>query len=138
MNYGLRTRQKQHGIGSVGEKAYKRKDSVAWEASWHKLSVQARDSFLNVVKGPVKDSRASYQPGVRTSQFAVHILEELTNAGFVEVKTSNAKASEARVYAAAGLYDFATRVRTLQNFHLLVANRPSQFVKYVDHNFFRE
>jgi hypothetical protein len=52
----MRAKQR-HGIASVGEKAYIRKDSVAWEASWHEVSVQARNSFLNVVKGPVKDSQ---------------------------------------------------------------------------------
>ena len=86
----------------------------------------------------MKDSRTSYQPGVRINLFAVHILKELTDAGFVELKTSKIQASEARVYVTAGLYDFATRVRTLRKFHLLAADRPSEFVKYVNHNFFRE
>lgn len=52
MNYGLWSRSKKHEIRAVGEKAYKREGSAAWEARWHELSVQARESFLNVVKGP--------------------------------------------------------------------------------------
>ena len=35
-----------------------------------------------------------------------------------------------------GVYDFAARVRTLHRLHLLAADQPSEFAKYVDHAFF--
>ena len=103
-----------------------------WEARWHDLSVHARDVFLTVVKGPPKNTLMyPSQLSVSLDKFPPHILKELTDAGFVEVKTSKAKVSAERVYATAGLHDFATRVRNLRKFHLLAADQPSEFAKYV-------
>jgi soluble cytochrome b562 len=137
MGYGFWARQKTPDTRAFSEKAYKRQGMAAWEGRWHELSVRARDSFLHVVKGPQKHSGMySAEPSVGISKFPEQILKELTDAGFVELKSSKSRVSEKRVYATAGLYDFATRVRSLRKFHLLATDRPTEFAKYVNHAFF--
>ncbi len=136
MGYGMWDRQKRHVMRSLAGKDDDRKSLRASEARWHELSVQARDVFLNVVKGPPRN--VVIYPSllsVKVDKFPPHILQELKDAGFVEVKSSNAKASSERVYANTGLYDFATRVRNLRKFHVLAADQPSEFAKYIGHTF---
>jgi hypothetical protein len=137
MSYGFWGRVKEREPRAFDEKAYRRQTLAAWDAKWHRLSVQARYFFLNVVKGPVKKQTVhSHPPSVSTDKFPPHILKELTAAGFVEVQAARSRAFTDRVIACDGLYDFAARVRTLRRLHLLAANQPSEFEKYVDHAFF--
>src|ERR1700678_728551 len=94
MGYGMWDRQKRHVMRSLAGKDDDRKSLRAWEARWHELSVQARDVFLNVVKGPPRNAvMYPSQLSVKVDKFPPHILQELKDAGFVEVKSSNAKAS---------------------------------------------
>ncbi|MBV8430427.1 MAG: helicase-associated domain-containing protein, partial [Solirubrobacterales bacterium] len=54
-------------------------------------------------------------------------------AGFVEVQAARSRAFTDRVVACSGVYDFAIRLRSLRRFHLLAADRPGEFEKYVDY-----
>ena len=74
----------------------------------------------------------------RSTSFPPHILKELTTAGFVEVQLAKSQAYTDRVIACSGLYDFATRVRTLQRLHLLATDKPSEFTNYVEYVFFSD
>jgi hypothetical protein len=122
---------------AFSEKAYRRQPLAAWDARWHALSTQARYFFLNEVKGPVKKQAAySQQPSVSADRFPPHVLKELTGAGFVEVQTARSRAFTDRVVACDGAYDFAARLRSLRRFHLLAADRPGEFEKYVDSTFY--
>jgi len=101
------------------------------------LSVQARYLFLHEVQGLVKHQTVySSPPSVSSDKFPLHILEELTAAGFVKVQPAGSTASTDRVIACDGLYDFATRVHALRRLHLLDADQPSEFANYVEYSFF--
>jgi hypothetical protein len=137
MSYGFWGRVKEREPRVFSEKAYRRRPLAAWDAEWHELSVQARFFFLNVVKGPSKkQSAGSNPPSVLTDKFPAHVLKELVEAGFVEVQPARSRAFGDRVIAPEGLYDFATRVRTLRRLHLLADDQPSEFTKYVDQVYF--
>ena len=136
MSFGMSRRLGKHTTSAASEKADKHEKMRAWEARWGALSAQARDVFLNVVKGPPKNAMIyPSQLTVKVNKFPPHILQELKDAGFVEVKRPNANASAERVYANTGLHDFATRVRNLRKFHVLAADQPSEFAKYIGHTF---
>jgi Helicase conserved C-terminal domain len=119
------------------DRAYRRQGMAVWEAKWHDISVGARDAFLNVVKGPVKTSGTnSKRPGVSIKKFARNIVEELTDAGFVEVRVSKSRLSGDRVFTTDGVNNFAARIRTLRRFHLLAAEGPGELAAFVEHAFF--
>jgi len=118
------------------EKAYRRAALATWDAKWHGLSVQARYFFLNVVKGPFKDRAYSNPISVAVDKFPPRILTELTAAGFVEVQPPTSSTATDRVIACQGVYDFAVRVRSLPRLHLLAADQPSEFMRYVDRAFY--
>jgi soluble cytochrome b562 len=137
MRYGFWSGVHERNPRAFYEKAYQRQIQVAWDDKWHRLSVQARSFFLNVVKGPAKPQKdPSNQLSVSIDQFPAHILRELTHGGFVEVQRARSRAFTDHVIACAGVYDFAARARTLHRLHLLAADQPSEFAKYVDHAFF--
>jgi len=137
MRYGFWNGLNERNPRAFYERAYHRQSLAAWDDKWHRLSDQARNFFLNVVQGPAKQpSNQADQPSVSIDKFPHHILRELTNGGFVEVQLARSQAFTDRVVACNGLYDFAARVRTLQQFHLLVADQPNELAKYVDHVYF--
>src|SRR4051794_38604207 len=117
MSFGYRGRAIERGSRDSSEKAYGRRGLAAWDARWHRLSAQARYFFLNVVKGPArirKGSSALTSYRVAVDRFPPHVLAELRDAGFVEIEAARSRAFSDRVIACDGLYDFATRVRSLQ------------------------
>lgn len=137
MSYGIWGRVKERETRNFFEKAYRREPLPAWDARWHRLSVQARYFFLNEVKGPVKKPTAySQSPTVSANTFPPHVLKELASAGFVEVQAARSRAFTDRVVACNDLYDFAARLRGLRRLHLLAVDQPSKFEGYVDYAFF--
>jgi len=137
MRYGFWGLEKKRESRPFGDKAYRRQALASWDAKWHGLSIQARYFFLHEVKGPVKERTIHSTPqSVSSDKFPLHILEELTAAGFIEVQPARSRALADRVIACDGLYDFATRIRTMRRLHLLAADQPSEFAKYVDYSFF--
>jgi hypothetical protein len=137
MRYGFGSGLNDRNPRAFYERAYQRRSLAAWDDKWHRLSDQARNFFLNVVKGPAKQpNNQADQPSVSIDKFPPHILKELTTAGFVEVQRAQSQTFTDRVIACAGLYDFAERVRALQRLHLLAADQPSEFTKYVEHVYF--
>ena len=136
MSYGFWGGVQERETRAFDEKAYRRQNLAIWDAKWHELSVQARYYFLNEVKGPAKKQKVySTPPSVSIDKFPPHILKELTDAGFVEVQPARSRAFTDRVIAPDALYDFASRLRTVRRLHLLAADQPSGFEKYVDHAF---
>ncbi len=130
-------RQKTLDNRAFCDKAYRRQGLAVWEAKWHDISVRARDAFLNVVEGPLNISASnSNQSRVSVKKFPPNILQELTDAGFVEVRPSKSKTSGGRVCATDGVKDFAARIRTLRKFHLLAVDGPSELAAFVEHAFF--
>ena len=139
MRYGVWSGEKERFPRAFYERAYHRQSLAAWDDKWHRLSDQARNFFLNVVKGPAKPPANEFdQLSVPIDKLPPHILKELTTAGFVEVQRAKSQAYTDRVIACGGLYDFATRVRTLQRVHLLAADKPSEFTNYVEYVFFSD
>jgi hypothetical protein len=136
MSYGYGGREKQRETRAFDEKAYRRQDLAPWDARWHELSVQARAFFVNEVKGPAKPQKPAAQPpSISADAIPPQILKELTDAGFIEVQPARSRAFGDRVIAPAALYDFASRLRTIRRLHLLNAELPSEFAKYVEHVF---
>ena len=136
MSYGYWGRSVERETRAYDEKAYRRQNLPIWDARWHELSAQARSSFLNEVKGPVKKQKVySSPPSVSIDKFPPPILKELTDAGFVAVQPGKTKPFTDRVIAPDALYDFASRLRTVRRLPLLTADRPNEFAKYVDHAF---
>jgi hypothetical protein len=118
------------------EKAYRRDSLPIWDAKWHGLSVPARRLFLNVVKLPGKDRSTYSDPAdVPKDKFPPDVLEELAAAGFVEIRRARFSTDTDRVLAGVGVDDFAWRARILRRHHLLDADRPSEFSRYVDEVF---
>jgi Helicase conserved C-terminal domain len=139
MRYGVWSGEKERFPRAFYERAYQRQSLAAWDDKWHRLSDQARNFFLNVVKGPAKPPANEFdQLSVSIDKLPPHILKELTTAGFVEVQRAKSQAYTDRVIACSGLYDFATRVRTLQRLHLLATDKPSEFTNYVEYVFFSD
>ena len=128
LNWG---RTKERNPLAFDEKAYKRKGLAAWDAAWQKLSDQARFFVLHEVKIPLKTN-----PGAVAEKFPLHVLEELTAAGFIEVQKPKGKETTDRVVAPESLLDFITRLRMLHRMHLLAADQHSRFENYVDYAFY--
>ena len=100
MRYGVWSGEKERFPRAFYERAYHRQSLAAWDDKWHRLSDQARNFFLNVVKGPAKPPAHEFdQLSVPSDKFPPHILEELTAAGFVEVQRARSQASTDRVIA---------------------------------------
>ena len=136
MRYRLAAKQKKLDERAFCDKAYRRQGMAGWEAKWHDLSIRARDAFLHVVKGPVKTSGInSNRPTVSIKKLPAGILRELTDSGFVEARPATSKVSGERVRATDGVNDFAARIRTLEKFHLLDADQPSELATFVEHAF---
>src|ERR1700674_2069303 len=88
------------------EKALRRKGLPAWDEKWHQLSPEARLAFVDEVKGPVGPPRSGAQRSVPAEGFAAEVLEELTRAGFIEVRLQKTKIKGGnRVFAVPGAYD---------------------------------
>jgi hypothetical protein len=119
------------------EKAYKRRSLPEWDVRWQQLTVQARYSYLHLVKLPEKIS-AGYRPPPSTPRdnFPPDVLEELAAAGFVTIDVTRSNATIDRVFAGTGADDFAWRGRILRRMHLLDAHQQSEFSKYVEEVFF--
>jgi Helicase conserved C-terminal domain len=119
------------------EKAFHRKGLPAWDEKWHQLSPEARLAFVDQVKGPVEPPSYGAQPNVPAEGFAADVLEELTRAGFIEVRLQKTKIKGGnRVFAVPGAYDFAVRVRALRKYHLLVPEPPAELQKFIDYTFY--
>lgn len=137
MRYGFGSGLNDRNPRAFHERVYQRRFLAAWDDKWHRLSDQARNFFLNVVKGPAKQpNNQPDQPSVSVDKFPPHILKELITAGFVEVQRARSQTFTDRVIACTGLYDFAERVRALQRLHLLAADQPSELTKYVEYVYF--
>src|SRR5262245_52908359 len=74
------------------EKSYRRDPLADWDAKWQALSPQARSSFLLDVKGPARPESMS-QPSVSAESIPPAVLDELVDAGFVEVREPGGLAS---------------------------------------------
>ena len=118
------------------EKAFRRDSLAVWDARWQGLSVPARRFFLDVVKlsGSVP-STYSDPASVATDKFPPDVLEELAAAQFVQVRRDRFSKDVDLVIAGFGVDDFAWRARILRRLHLLDADRPSEFSRYVDEVF---
>jgi Helicase conserved C-terminal domain len=118
------------------EKAFRRDSLPVWDARWQGLSVPARRFFLDVVKLPGRDRSTYSDPAsVPRDKFPPDVLDELSGSGFVEIRRARFSTDVDRVLAGAGVDDFAWRARILRRHHLLDADRPSEFSRYVDEVF---
>jgi len=123
---------------AFSDKAYRRVGLADWDAKWHGLAAQARKAFLDDVKGPVRGQggRPTVQPSVAVEKFPARVLEELVAAGFVVAKATRPKGPADKVLAVEGAYDFAIRARALRKYHLLAADPPGEFQRYVDYAYY--
>jgi hypothetical protein len=112
------------------DKAWRRSELPPWDAKWHGLSVGARFHFLQQVKFSVTPGNPN-PPTANPDQFPPQVLQELTAAGFVTVRTVG-RSPTPRVVLADSAIDFAARVRWLRRYHLLAEDLPSELEHYAD------
>ncbi len=119
------------------ERAYRRQSQTAWDAKWHRLSV-GRDTSSCVRSRSTKATHSvlSAPPCVSIDIFPAATLKELTETGFVQIKREGGRVIPDRVVARDASHDFASRVGTLRQFHLLATDRPGELEKYVHQAFF--
>lgn len=136
MSYSIWGPSKAKDNRRFHEKAFRRGGQAAWDARWHSLSVEARAAFLDDVKGPARsrsmDRGSAVQPSVPIAKFAPRVLDELTTAGFVVVRGSRMITPADRVFAVEDTVDFASRVRSLHRYHLLVPEPESMVGTYLN------
>jgi hypothetical protein len=124
--------------GSFDERAFRRDNLPAWESRWQSLTVEARAGFLDDVKIPAENDFQSSRvpPSTEPGRFTPAVLKELTEAGFVDVRSVPGQGPAKGVFAAAGVHDFALRIRILKRHHLLGAAQEGAVKAYVASNYF--
>ena len=136
MRYQFRNQWGQGGPRDFYEKAFRRESLAVWDARWQVLSVPARRAFLDLVKLPGRELSTHSNPAnVPSDRFPPQALEELAAAHFVQVRRARFSTDTDHVIAGVGTDDFAWRARILRRHHVLDADRPSEFLKYVDEVF---
>jgi hypothetical protein len=129
---GTQGRTSARAADAVEERAHRRRVLIDWDARWHRLSPAARNSFLNVMRGPAQYQADHAAPdSIATNRFPPGILAELTDAGFARIVEPRTGASTRRVIAPAAVYDFAARVRLLNRLHLLRDAPAGNLFKFV-------
>jgi hypothetical protein len=117
------------------DKAFKRADLPAWDARWHKLSVQARYHLLHTVKANKAHRHNTRHLEVSADRFPPHVLNELVEAGFVTVQSAAAGRRGRQATLVNNSLDFVVRLRALRRYHLLAADLPSELKNYVNYCF---
>ncbi len=133
MNDGSRDRE--HTVPPrLDEKDFRRQNLAEWDRRWHRLSVLARYFVLHHLTAPVNSPASrSAAPTVSTGAYPRSAIEELRDAGFVEIHPGAGRGLRDRVVVSAEGHDFALRAHTLRRFHLLDDVTPSKFAAYVSH-----
>ena len=129
----------------LGERAFSRNSLPTWDLKWHRLSTRARCAFLDEAKTTPQQTTDPYvgwgrsQPpnpdkgGVSRLKFSPAALDELVNAGFLEIrKRANPKGEADAVFVPKEINDFLTQVRSLERYHLLDPKPPSELGKHVN------
>ncbi|MHB1556845.1 MAG: helicase-associated domain-containing protein [Isosphaeraceae bacterium] len=121
---------------SLIELALDRKRLADWDARWHRLSPSARETFLDVMRGPSR-TQSDHAPSsfVSASRIPPSILDELTKARFARVLEPHIGARVRRVIAPAELYDFAQRVRTLRCLSPLSKGPSASLLQFINRVF---
>ena len=116
------------------EKAYRRQSLAEWDSRWHRLSSTARYYFFQYVKGPGGSvGLESTAAGLPLTMFPPGIVQELSDAGFVDVQSSKSKGQPDRVVASPKIDEFAARAHIVRRYHLLSNDRPGDLAGYVTH-----
>ncbi len=116
-----------------------RKELADWDARWQRLSPSARETFLDVMRGPSRN-QADHAPRsyVSASRIPPDVLDELIQAGFARVLEPHIGAKMRRVIAPADLYNFAQRVRTLRCLSPLSEGPSASLFQFVNQAFTTE
>ncbi len=100
------------------------------------MSVAARKHFLDHIKTTRPNSRTrDGQPAISAERFSAAVLDELISAGFMTVREPSGREKARQVMLVEEAVDFADRLRALRRYHLLDAQQPSEFTKYLNHCF---
>ena len=73
------------------------------------------------------------RPSIKKDRLAPGVLEELLEAGFVELGSSRMIGPQDRVFAVQAASDFTVRLRSLGRHHMLTTDQPGLLEKYVDY-----
>ena len=133
MNEGSRDR---HEIvpPRLDEKALRRHNMAEWDRKWHRLSVLARYVVLHDLTRPANSPPSgTVAPILSITPYSRATIEELSDAGFVEIQPGSGKGRRDRAVMSSGVRDFVVRAHVLRRFHLLDNDRPSEFAAYVSH-----
>jgi hypothetical protein len=123
--------QQRSSLPNYYDKAYKRAELPAWDDRWHTLSLPARHHLLSDVKA-ASSQRTPKRPTVAASRFPAAVLDELCQAGFVQVQEVGNRKLVTLVDDA---ISFISRVRALGRYHLLAADGSGDLGKYLSYCF---
>ena len=118
------------------EKAWRRSQATSWDEKWQALSNRARFAYLTQIKSPSKEGSYA-QPSTPADKVPAEALEELIAAGFVKVDPGTGK-KPGRALSLSAAYDFSSRVRSLQRYHLLGPSNRENLVKYCKYVFYNQ
>ncbi len=121
---------------SLHELVRRREGMAEWETRWRRLSRAARETFLDVMRGPARN-QSDHAPSlfVPDGRIPSDTLDELTSAGFARVLEPHIGAKVRRVIAPASVYNFAHRVRTLRQLRPLSEGPPGLLFRFVSQAF---
>lgn len=110
------------------ERLWRRASLPPWQERWKRLSVPARSALLTKVKVPARKTTTTL-PNVRPEQLDPAVLQELRDAGFVEIRSEGSKQ---RVAVPEAAHDFALWAQRLCQYHLLTADGDGSLRQYVN------
>src|SRR6185437_5404283 len=120
------------------DRAFQRANLPLWDTRWQALSVAARKNFLDNIKATRTNTRNRMeQPPVSAERFLPAALDELVSAGFITVREPIGREKARQVTLVKDAVDFVERLRALRRYHLLDAQQPSEFTKYINYCFIK-
>ena len=118
------------------DKAWKRSKATAWDEKWNALSTRARSVYLNQMKAPNREGSFTHL-STPAEKLPAEAVGELVAAGFVKVEAGFGKRG-AKVHPLSDAFDFSSRLRSLQRYHLLGPTDRDNLIRFCKHAFFNQ
>lgn len=132
--HGFRRILNRVAAPAVAKVTISKSSPVYWETKWHALSIHARKLFLSVLTDdPATKSRPPGQAEPPATPVSKDVVDQLVDAGFLEIRETHRQSMTVGVPATEGLSDFAARIHLLGQTHLLSAGHPDGLVTFA-HN----
>ncbi|MHC5541536.1 hypothetical protein ACYOEI_25220, partial [Singulisphaera rosea] len=133
-------------LKDMSGRAFERASLPAWDAKWHTLSAEARQSYLKEAKVPsapqrhfnIRSDPTLERGGVPPEKYPPEALKSLVAAGFLESrKIAVSKKLTERTFVPMNVRDFLIRIRSLERDHLLSPGPPKSVISYTNLTFDR-